>query len=60
MSFTLAHAATVQHFGYLAIIDEDQPTMQCATSPADFFSAPDWGSLAHYAEHYDLCGCGWH
>ena len=43
MTFTLAQAATLQHFGYLAIIDEDQPTMQCATSPADFFSAHDWG-----------------
>lgn len=60
MTFTLAHAATVQHSGYLAIIDEGQPAMQCATLLSDIYSAPDWDSLVYYAENYQLCECGGH
>jgi hypothetical protein len=51
---------TLQTYGYLAITDEDQPAMRCATLLSDTYYAPDWDSLLHYAENYELCECGGH
>jgi hypothetical protein len=34
--------------------------IQCASEPLEFFSAPDWDSLARYAMNYELCDCGKH
>jgi hypothetical protein len=59
MTTMFAHL-TLQTFGYLAITDKDQPAMRCATSPSHTFFAPDWDSLVHYAENYQLCECGGH
>jgi hypothetical protein len=59
MTKFLAHATKIQSFGYFAIAG-DEPAMMCASSPSETYAAPDWDSLVHYAENYQLCECGSH
>jgi len=60
MPSTLAAYAAVQLAGYQVVLEDSEPAIRCASEPLEFFSAPDWDSLAHYAMNYELCPCGRH
>lgn len=55
-----AQAVAIATSGYAILPHEATPTIQCASEPLEFFSAPDWNSLARYAKNYELCSCGRH
>jgi hypothetical protein len=59
MTNFLAQATQIQSFGYFAIAGEE-PAMMCASWPCETYTAPNWDSLVHYAENYQLCECGNH
>ena len=46
--------------GFIAVIDGDTPAMICPVVDGDTYAAPDWDSLAFYAQNYALCECGSH
>jgi len=55
-----AALSAIETAGYAPLMTEDKPTIQCASEPLEFFSAPDWDSLSRYAMNYQLCECGRH
>ena len=55
---TRAALAAIEIAGYVPV--DGEITIQCASNPLEFFSAPDWESLSRYAMNYQLCDCGRH
>lgn len=52
--------AAIRARGFTPLWDQGTPAMACASAPGDTYAAPDWPSLACYAQHYLLCFCGGH
>jgi hypothetical protein len=50
-------ALRINKAGFYPVVDGFDPQMICSCGDPETFSAPDWESLAFYAENYPLCDC---
>lgn len=59
-TLTSSVAIAINKAGYYPVVDGGDPQMICSCGRPETFSAPDWESLAFYAENYQMCDCGFH
>jgi len=58
-TLTSSVATAINNAGFYPVVDHADPTPQmiCSCGSPEVFSAPDWDSLAFYAEAYQMCDC---